>query len=181
MPDSLLPMMTPEDVDFILDRLDGAGIASWLDGGWAVDAVLAEVTRPHGDLDLIVELDDVAAMRRILAADGFALDRGDPVSNFVLRDARGREIDVHPVRFDPTGDGIYRMANGEDWTFPAAGFGGTGRVRGRTVRCLTADVQMFCHATGYEPDDIDAQDMRLLHERLGTALLPPYDGLAAGR
>jgi lincosamide nucleotidyltransferase A/C/D/E len=177
----VLPMMTAEDVVFILDRLDAAGVAAWLDGGWAVDAVLGEVTRPHADLDLIVELDDVATMRAILAADGFELTRGEPQSNFVLRDRAGHQIDVHPVRFDDRGDGIYRMENGEDWTFPAAGFMGTGRIGARDVRALTPDVQMLCHATGYEPDEIDVQDMRLLHQRLGTALLPPFDRLVAGR
>ena len=174
-------MMTAKDVVFIFDRLDAAGVAAWLDGGWAVDAVLGEVTREHADLDLIVELDDVVTMRATLAAAGFELTRGEPHSNFVLGDGAGREIDVHPVRFDARGDGIYRMENGEDWTFPAAGFTGTGRIGARDVRALTADVQMLCHATGYEPDEIDVQDMRLLHERLGTALLPPFDRLAAAR
>lgn len=176
----VLPMMTAGDVVFILDRLDAAGIAAWLDGGWAVDAALSEVTRPHADLDLIVELGDVPPMRTVLAADGFELVHGEPRSNFILRDAAGREVDVHPVRFDASGDGIYRMESGEDWTFPREGFAGTGRVDGRGVRCLTPDVQMLCHSTGYEPDEIDVQDMRLLHERLGTALLPPFDRLVAG-
>jgi lincosamide nucleotidyltransferase A/C/D/E len=174
-------MMTAKDVVFILDRLDAAGVAAWLDGGWAVDAVLGEVTREHADLDLIVELDDVVTMRAALAAEGFELTRGEPHSNFVLGDGAGREIDVHPVRFDAGGDGIYRMENGEDWRFPAAGFTGKGRIGARDARALTADVQMLCHATGYEPDEIDVQDMRLLHERLGTTLLPPFDRLVAAR
>jgi lincosamide nucleotidyltransferase A/C/D/E len=174
-------MMTADDVALILDRLDAAGVAAWLDGGWAVDAVLGEVTRPHTDLDLIVDLDDVATMQAVLAADGFELVHGEPHSNFVLRDGAGREVDVHPVRFDGRGDGIYRMENGDDWTFPADGFAGTGRIGARDVRALSADVQMLCHATGYEPDDIDVQDMRLLHDRLGTALLPPFDRLVTGR
>ena len=101
--------MTAKDVVFILDRLDAAGVAAWLDGGWAVDAVLGEVTREHADLDLIVELDDVATMRAALAAEGFELTRGEPHSNFVLRDGAGREIDVHPVTFDVQGNGVYRM------------------------------------------------------------------------
>ena len=177
----VLPMMTADDVVFILDRLDAAGVAAWLDGGWAVDAVLREETRRHADLDLIVLVSDVAAMRAALEPDGFALTRGEPHSNYVLGDGAARELDVHPVRFDDRGDGIYRMENGDDWTFPAAGFAGTGRVGARDVRCLTPDVQMLCHATGYEPDEVDVQDMRLLHERLGTALLPPFDRLVAGR
>lgn len=166
--------MTIDDVAGILDRLEEGGIEAWLDGGWGVDALLGEQTRPHDDLDVILRVDDVPAMRAILEQDGFGLARGEPTSNFVLRDPRGREIDVHPVRFDPDGDGIYRMESGEDWVFPAIGFGGSGLLGGRVVACLTADVQMACHATGYDPGDTDFHDMGLLHERLGTHLLPPF-------
>jgi lincosamide nucleotidyltransferase A/C/D/E len=168
-------MMTETDVGEVLDRLETAGIEAWLDGGWGVDALLGAQTRPHNDLDLIVRVDDVAEMRRTLAGDGFRLVTGEPGSNFVLRDERGREIDVHPVRFEDHGDGIYRMDNGEDWVFPAAGFTGTGRLGSRDVRCLTADVQMIDHSIGYEPGDTDFHDMRLLNARFGTRLLPPYD------
>ncbi len=168
-------MMTESDVGEVLDRLDAAGIEAWLDGGWGVDALLGEQTRPHNDLDLVVRVDDVAEMRRTLAVDGFRLVTGEPAANFVLRDERGREIDVHPVRFDDAGDGIYRMDSGDDWVFPAAGFTGIGRLGSRPVRCLTAEVQMIDHGTGYEPGDTDFHDMHLLNARLGTRLLPPYD------
>jgi lincosamide nucleotidyltransferase A/C/D/E len=167
-------MMTAEDVTGILDRLEGAGVTAWLDGGWAVDAAVGTQSRPHDDLDLILTLDDVPAMLHALGDVGFALAHGELGSNFVLRDPSGREVDAHPVRFDADGNGIYRMETGGDWVFPAAGFGGMGRVGERSVRCLTPDVQMLCHA-GYEPDADDFHDMRLLHDRLGTRLLPPYD------
>ena len=36
-----IAMMTQDDVTTVLDRLDGAGIDAWLDGGWAVDACSA--------------------------------------------------------------------------------------------------------------------------------------------
>jgi len=57
---------------------------------------------------------------------------------------------VHPVVFDELGNGLYRMEDGEDWTYPASGFSGIGHVRGRQARCLTPEVQLLCH-TGYEP------------------------------
>lgn len=166
--------MTEPDLLAILDRIDAAGIDAWLDGGWGVDALLGEQTRAHNDVDLVMQVIDVPAVRAALAGDGFELDRGEPDSNFVLRDARGREIDVHPVRFDAGGDGVYRMENGEDWIYPAAGFAGRGRIAGREVRCLTPEVQMIGHAGGYEPDWTDFHDMRLLNARFGTPLLPPY-------
>jgi lincosamide nucleotidyltransferase A/C/D/E len=170
-------MMTGDDVATIVERLDGARIDAWLDGGWAVDALLGEQTRVHDDLDLIVRVTDVPAMRAALGDVGFELDRGETHSNFVLRDGAGREIDVHPVTFDVHGNGVYRKENGRDWVFPADGFSGRGRVAAREVRCLSADVQMLCHATGYTPGETDVHDMRLLHTRLGTVLLPPYDVL----
>jgi lincosamide nucleotidyltransferase A/C/D/E len=170
-------MMTAHDVTMVLEGLDGARIDAWLDGGWAVDALLGEQTRAHDDLDLIVRVTDVPGMREALGGDGFELDRGETHSNFVLRDGAGREIDAHPVTFDAVGNGVYRMENGGDWVFPADGFSGRGWVVGREARCLTADVQMLCHATGYTPGETDVHDMRLLNARFGTALLPPYDEL----
>ena len=163
------------DVVEVLDWLDEAGIDAWLDGGWAVDAILGEQTRPHADVDLIVKVDDLPELRRTLEGQGFAEVPGGTDSNFVLGDAQGRVVDVHAVRIDEAGDGIYRMADGSAWIFPAAGFAGRGRIDGRDVRCLTADVQMYCHAHGYIPGETDFHDMRLLNARLGTPLLPPYD------
>jgi lincosamide nucleotidyltransferase A/C/D/E len=167
--------MPADDVVKILDRLDDAGIDAWLDGGWAVDAVLAEQTRSHRDLDLIVAEDVVPRLRESLAGDGFVEVPGGRDVNFVLRDAGGREVDIHAVRFDGGGAGIYRMESGADWVFPAEGFDGRGLIDGQEVRCLTAEVQMLCHAHGYVPGDTDFHDMRLLNARLGTPLLPPYD------
>lgn len=166
---------TAADVREVLDRLDAVGVDAWLDGGWAVDALVGEQSRPHADLDLIVQVAEVALMREALGPDGFDLVEGVPDSNFILRDGRARSIDVHPVRFDPQGNGVYRMENGEDWIYPAAGFGGRGTVGGRDVRCLTADVQMLCHAGGYVPGATDFHDMALLHDLFGTRLLPPFD------
>jgi lincosamide nucleotidyltransferase A/C/D/E len=170
-----LMTMTASDVVRVFDRLDAAGVDAWADGGWGVDALLGEQTRPHDDLDLILRVDDVPAMREALGREGFALVEGATDSNFVLRDPAARAIDVHPVRFDDRGQGAYRMANGEDWIFPPDGFEGRGRIDGREVLCLTADVQMLCHAQGYLPDEVDVADMRHLHARLGTRLLPPFD------
>ena len=167
-------MMTARDVAAVLDRLEGAGIEAWLDGGWGVDALVGEQTRPHDDLDLIVRVDDTGTMCAVLVEDGYRLAEGVLESNFVLRDASDHAIDVHPVRF-VDGDGIYRMENGADWVFPAGGFTGTGTVGDRPVRCLTPDVQMLCHSTGYVPGATDFHDMRLLNARFGTRLLPPFD------
>jgi lincosamide nucleotidyltransferase A/C/D/E len=42
--------MTSEDVVELLQRLEQHDVVVWLDGGWGVDALLGEQTRPHGDV-----------------------------------------------------------------------------------------------------------------------------------
>jgi lincosamide nucleotidyltransferase A/C/D/E len=159
--------MSAADVVDIVDRLEGAGLTVWLDGGWGVDALLEEQTRPHDDLDLVVLLDEVPRVERELAVLGYVRVGGTPPLSFESVDADGRQVDSHPVVLDREGNGVYRMAGGRTWLYPAAGFSGTGAVAGRHVRCLTPEVQALCHE-GYELDDEDRADLRLLEERFGS-------------
>lgn len=158
--------MSAADVVELLDALDLADVNVWLEGGWGVDALLGEQTREHDDLDLVVELEDVAGLVSALERRGYEVAKGEPPMSVVLLDLAGRQVDVHPVRFTAEGDGIYRMDDGRDWPYPAAGFEGHGSVLGRSVRCLTPEVQVLCHA-GYELADTDHHDLALLRERFG--------------
>ena len=81
--------MTASDVLAILDRLDAAGIAWWVDGGWGVDALLGEQTRPHHDLDFAVREQDVPRLGAILP-EFREIDLHQRPSAYVLRDAQGR-------------------------------------------------------------------------------------------
>ncbi|MFD8568031.1 nucleotidyltransferase domain-containing protein [Streptomyces sp. NPDC059639] len=141
------------------------------DGGWGVDALLGEQTRPHRDVDLIVRVDQAEDAVQALRGLGFTVAEGRLSSCFVLRDQDGRSVDVHPVVFDGEGNGNYTMENGEVWVYEAAWFGGNGTLQGEPVRCLTVQGQVACHA-GYELDDEDRRDMTALHDRFGVDLLP---------
>jgi lincosamide nucleotidyltransferase A/C/D/E len=154
----------------LLSHLEAQHIPVWLDGGWAIDALLGEQTRPHDDLDLVARLDDSTRIEEALGAHGYVLGYGGPPRSFELVDAEGHQVDVHPVSFIRNGDGIYRMANGEDWIYPAAGFGGRGHVLGREVPCLTPDVVMVNHTTGYALDEAHQRDVRALSDRYDIRL-----------
>jgi len=147
--DPCLEMSAADAVELVAS-VESAGIALWLDGGWAVDAALETQTRSHDDLDVVVELHDVDRLQVILESRGYVLASGGAPKSFEMTDPSGRQVDVHPVVFTDSGDGSYLMENGEEWLYPAAGFAGAGRILGRPVRCLTPEVQMLCH-TGYEP------------------------------
>jgi lincosamide nucleotidyltransferase A/C/D/E len=108
-----------EDVIRVYRHLSGHGIRVWLVGGWGIDALIGEQTRPHHDLDVLVVLDDVPRTRELMASDGYALkelwsenrwvadSRGIKAPTaFVLRDAEGREFDAHAMRLDEQGNGI---------------------------------------------------------------------------
>lgn len=167
------PEMTPGALVDLLQRFDSAGIEVWLDGGWAVDALLGVQTRPHKDLDIILRVSDLPTLRGVLERRGFEVQHGGTESNFVLADRSGLEVDVHAIVFDRDGNGVYRMASGSDWIFPAEGFTGRGVIQGIGVRCLSPETQVLCHAHGYVSAEKDFRDMALLQARFGVAL-PPY-------
>jgi lincosamide nucleotidyltransferase A/C/D/E len=161
--------MEAEEVARIVDALERAGVAVWLDGGWGVDALLGEQVREHDDLDLVVELNTTQVLTATLGRLGYAHVAGHAPSSLVLVDKAGRQVDVHPVVLDDEGGGVYRMEDGGDWTYPAEGFSGRGRVGGASVRCLSPTVQVLVHS-GYELVAKDYVELRLLHERFGVEL-----------
>jgi len=93
------PEMTPAALVELLQPFESAGIEVWLDGGWAVDALLGAQTRPHKDLDIILRLADLPQLREILGSRGFEIQQGGRESNFVLADHSGLEVDVHAIVF----------------------------------------------------------------------------------
>jgi lincosamide nucleotidyltransferase A/C/D/E len=161
--------VTAADVLEVLACLDEARIDIWLDGGWGVDALLAEETRQHGDLDLVVRHDDVPAAHAALATAGFAHAReewpGLP-ARLVLRDAHGRQVDFHPVQIDERGDGWQDLGEGRFGRYPARGLRGRGMIEGRNVRCLTPELQL-AHHCGYELPEHERLDVVLLVETFG--------------
>ena len=154
----------------LLAHLTARNIPVWLDGGWAVDALLQEQTRPHDDLDLVAPLEDSARIEQALHERGFVLAGGGAPLSFELVDGEGHQVDVHPAAFTPNGDAAYRMADGEDWIYPADGFAGVGRILGWEVPCLTPGVVMVSHTTGYALDEAHQQDVKALGERFGIPL-----------
>ena len=53
------------------DALDSAGLEHWFFGGWAVDLWVGRVTRPHDDIDVLVQRADEAEVDAALTAAGW--------------------------------------------------------------------------------------------------------------
>src|SRR6516162_10485620 len=101
--------MTSIDVVDFYRTVKRLGIELWIDGGWGVDALLGEQTRPHKDLDIAIEPKDVPTLREFLRTRGYKDIKVEEARlwNFVLGDESGREIDVHVIVLDDSGNGIY--------------------------------------------------------------------------
>jgi lincosamide nucleotidyltransferase A/C/D/E len=165
-------LMTEHDVLNVTDALIPASVDVWVAGGWAVDAVVGETTRPHRDLDLAVRSEHLDTAIAVLGQLGYERALDILPVRLVMKAAGGRSVDLHPVTFDATGFGRQVGSEGRVYDYPDDGFG-TGSIGGQTVPCLTADQLVRFHL-GYEPLDHDRHDMALLRDRLGIEVPPPY-------
>lgn len=167
-------MMTGSDVIRIANIFESSHIRYWIDGGWGIDVLLCRQTREHDDLDLVVETSQAESAKVALSVVGFSLYEDEFPTRFVLADQSGRRIDFHPVIFDHEGGGIQQLQQKDSfYRYPPEGFKASGHLAGRRLPCISGDVQMECHL-GYEPDEKDLHDVRLLHEALGVRLRGKY-------
>ena len=164
-------MTTSDDVLRILDLLHAAGVDVWLDGGWGVDALLREQTRPHDDLDIAMKHEDASNFMRALGEAGFGLLPGGTAMNFVVMDGGGSKVDVHlvDVHADRLNDQGMQIYGPNGLEYEVGSLAGHGVVSGRPVPCCTAEFQIKSHA-GYELDENDFRDVMALCRRFGLAL-----------
>ena len=162
--------MIAADVISLYTELENLRVTIWIDGGWGVDALLGETTRPHQDLDIAVQQKDVPKLRQLLQERGYKdikLEEARPW-NFVLGDASGREIDFHVIVIDDRGNGLYGPTEKGEM-YPAASLAGTGSINGRTVRCIAPEWMVKFHS-GYKLKEKDFRDVSALCKKFGIGL-----------
>jgi len=161
--------MDARDAAMLVQYLEQDGLEVYVDGGWAVDALLGEQTRPHADLDIAVPHKFVPRLRELLAGCGYRdRPRNDTWEcNFVLGDASGREIDVHSYTLDDTGANVHGVA------YRTEHLTGKGVIHGYPVQCVSPEWLVKFH-TGYDLDDNDFRDVRALCERFNIPLPDEY-------
>jgi lincosamide nucleotidyltransferase A/C/D/E len=167
--------MTPVDVIDLYTTLENLGVEIWIDGGWGVDALLGEQTRPHKDLDITLQEKDIPMLRQFLQTRGYReikLEETRPW-NFVLGDDDGREVDVHVIVLDDRGNGLYGpLETGE--MYPAASLTGTGGIEGQMVRCISPEWMVKFHS-GYELKEKDFRDVSALCRKFRITLPVAYE------
>jgi lincosamide nucleotidyltransferase A/C/D/E len=159
--------MTAADVIDLYAELQALGINVWIDGGWGVDALLGVQTRPHKDLDIAIQENDVSGLAAALEARGYRDVIRHSQWNFERSDDRGRQVDVHSFVLGPDGNverGIM---------YPTGSLSGTGTIGGHAVRCVSPEWMVKFHS-GYELQEKDFRDVSALCEKFGLELPEEY-------
>ncbi len=152
----------------LVGALHAHGLAACICGGWAVDALVGEQTRPHADLDLWVDAADTHGLFIALADQG--IDRiypwpGDRPWNFVMHDGRSRRVDLHLYeRLDD-----HRLHYGSvvaPFLFDDRDVSGRGEIAGLPVLCEAPEFAL-ANRTGYELRDTDRHDVAVLCHHFG--------------
>ena len=164
--------MPPETVRTLVTGLQERGVEACIGGGWAVDALVGEETRPHADLDIWVDANEFEGLLAAFAEQG--VDRiypwpGDRPWNFVLHDGHSRRVDLH--LYEDLGNGrLHYGSVTAPFLFTDHDLSGEGEIGGAPVRCERPEFSLQNH-TGYELRETDRHDVAVLCERFG--LQPP--------
>lgn len=144
-------MVSAEDVVGLCRLFSSHSIQVWLTGGWGIDALLGQQTRPHHDLDVLMLVDDVFMLLKLMDQEGYGYKelwsenrctidgRGTGIETaFFLRDQDGREFDAHALRLDEHGNGIPAWEKDVGFFFTPQDLAGEGTIAGYPVKCQSA-------------------------------------------
>lgn len=160
--------MEPREVVELLEMSHEHGVRVWVAGGWAVDALVGEQTRPHADLDLAVDAHHVDALVAALQEAGFNTAADMLPSRLEVAHPDTRRVDLHPVTFSADGSGAQANLEGlSPFHYGTDGFT-TGTIDGHVVPCLSAR-QQLPFREGYDWRDVDHHDTSLLRDLITGA------------
>jgi lincosamide nucleotidyltransferase A/C/D/E len=164
--------MESNDVLAVVDCFRRAGVRAYIGGGWGVDALAGEQSRPHADLDVSFDTQHEEQAIQSLRQLGLDVMTDQRPVRLVMGDGADRMVDLHPVVFDQAGAGVQSGFGDTVLHYPPDGLT-TGTIAGEPVACFSADLQVRFHI-GYTPTEKDRHDMQVLHDRLGVHLPAPY-------
>ena len=162
----------------VIDSLEAEGMPYWLAGGWGVDALVGRRTRPHKDIDVVIEDFDQnePRVRKVFQALGFehvAMDRGGvwmpSRSNF--EDSAGHRIELLAIDWDHLRRAFDQDPERSSQSDAQPGDLArevfcTGMIQGRKLPCLTVPAQLLFH-TGFPLESAGQNDVSLLRTELG--------------
>jgi lincosamide nucleotidyltransferase A/C/D/E len=116
-------------------------------GGWGVDALVGRQTRIHSDLDLAVDVTQMALehLLKAFGRHGYASEADWRPSRVALIADGARQVDVHPIVFDAQGTGWQANVEGQEpFRYPEDAFA-QALIDGRVMDCLSVSLQLRFH------------------------------------
>jgi len=169
----------PDALIEVAGALEAADVRYWLAGGWGVDALIGKQTRPHRDVDVVIdgfEANEPRA-RHALEAIGFRhvkFDEGGvwmPLRS-TLDDDSGHKVELMGIDWPRLRGEMQARAGGEGVQPESDAQVGDefteGIVNGRRVPCLSAQVQRLFH-TGFDLEPWGHHNVDLLDTEIGTS------------
>lgn len=165
--------MNEKEATDLLKKIEHIGVDVWIGGGWGVDALLGQLTRPHNDIDIYIEKKDAAVFIEMMISDGYSETKMEFTTNdhTAWRDGFGRTIDLHLFEFAENDTLLF-----ENVAYPAGVLNGKGTIGGVSIRCMTAEAQLLFHQ-GYEHKEKDIHDVLLLCKTFGLQIPEQYENL----
>jgi len=160
------------------DSMSGFAFEWFVAGGWAIDLFLRAPSRPHHDLDLAIDRDHQADIRRHL--QGWSYEKVVPRPDRSVREAWGDgewlDLPIHEVHArSPTGDELeflFLERHGDEWvyrrdpritlTWERVGFSSL-----LGVRALAPEVVLLFKSTAHS--DRDQRDFESVLPRLSVS------------
>lgn len=166
--------MDAGEVVSIYTTMKSKGVRLFIDGGWGVDALLGKQTRPHGDLDVVIERKNLEAFDQYLRQKGYRdILRGDTSNyNYMLGDEDVKLVDIHVIELDEEGNGLYGKEK-DGIMYPVESLSGKGKIAGQEVDCISPEWVVKFH-TGYKLRESDRHDVTAICEKYGIDVPEEY-------
>lgn len=162
--------MTARSAGLVVDLLEQAEVATWVAGGWGVDALVGRASRPHADLDLLIPESTVGRAREALVEAGFVLTHDALPTRFEMTHPVHGVVDLHPIHLGADGrPPRLELPDGSWWVYGDGALDSEGTIGSRRCRCVSANEQLRLHE-GYELREIDRTDIELLRRLLADEL-----------
>lgn len=152
--------MVLAEVFRVLDALSAAKGRFWLEGGWGIDALVGQQTRPHRDVDIELDADGEEAALAVLAELGYDIETDWRPNRVELSSTGLGYVDLHPLLISQDGSARQAALGGGYHHFPRSYFV-EGSLGGRVIPCVSIGAQRLFHS-GYELRRSDVHDLALL-------------------